>query len=119
MLDHITITVSNFGKSCSFYDHALAPLGMTRLFADGDNAAGYGMNGRAFFWIAQQDQPASHAHIAFSAKTRESIVGFYEAALAHGGRDNGPPGPRPKYHDHYFAAFVFDPDGNNVEAVIQ
>jgi catechol 2,3-dioxygenase-like lactoylglutathione lyase family enzyme len=119
MLDHVTLTVTDFERSCAFYDGALAPLGITRLYADGNLAAGYGSNGKAFFWIAQQNRSATKAHVAFNAPSQDAITAFYQAALTHGGRDNGAPGPRPQYHDHYFAAFVLDPDGNNVEAVIQ
>ena len=97
----------------------LLPLGITRLYADGELAAGYGRDQKAFFWIVQQDRPTTQVHIAFAAETQECVAQFFAAALAHGGRSNGPPGYRPKYHDRYFAAFVLDPDGNNVEAVIQ
>lgn len=119
MLDHVTLTVTNFGRSRAFYDHALAPLGVTRLYADGERAAGYGRDGKAFFWIAEQARPATQAHVAFAAPDQAAVAAFHAAALAHGGRDNGPPGPRPRYHDRYFAAFALDPDGNNIEAVIQ
>jgi catechol 2,3-dioxygenase-like lactoylglutathione lyase family enzyme len=119
MLDHITLAVTDFERSRVFYDHVLAPLGINRLYADSYRAAGYGKMGKAFFWIAQQDRPASQTHVAFVAPDREAISAFHEAALACGGRDNGAPGPRPQYHDRYFAAFAFDPDGNNIEAVIQ
>lgn len=119
MLDHVTIAVSDFARSKAFYDAALAPLGITRLYADGDKAAGYGKASKAFFWIAEQDCPPSQAHVAFKASQSADVEAFYSAALAHGGRDNGPPGPRPEYHDRYYAAFVLDPDSNNIEAVIQ
>ena len=119
MLDHVTIAVADFVRSRAFYDAVLAPLGITRLFADGQKAAGYGKGGKAFFWIAEQDRPPGRAHIAFKGERRADIEAFYKIALEHGGMDNGPPGPRPEYHDRYYAAFVFDPDGNNIEAVIQ
>ena len=119
MLDHITLSVTDVEASRAFYDRVLAPLGIKRLYADGGHAAGYGKGQKAFFWIAQQNRPATQVHVAFAASTREAIVAFYELALTHGGRDNGSPGPRPRYHERYFAAFVLDPDGNNIEAVIQ
>ncbi|MBJ7500468.1 MAG: VOC family protein [Sphingopyxis sp.] len=119
MLDHVTVAVTDFARSRAFYDRALAPLGIVRLFADGESAAGYGRDGKAFFWIAQQDRHPSQTHVAFVAPNHDAIAAFYEAATANGGRDNGPPGPRAQYHDRYFAAFVLDPDGNNIEAVIQ
>jgi len=111
--------VTDFERSRAFYDAALAPLGVQRLYADGDLAAGYGLDGKAFFWIAQHDGLATQTHVAFAASSRKAIVAFHEAALTSGGRDYGAPGPRPRYHDGYFAAFVLDPDGNNIEAVIQ
>jgi len=119
MLDHVTIAVSDFDRSKLFYDATLAPLGIARLYADGDKAAGYGRNGAAFFWIAEQQRPPSQTHIAFKAERHDEVASFHSAALAHGGRDNGAPGKRPAYHDGYYAAFVLDPDGNNIEAVIQ
>jgi len=119
MLDHVTIAVSDFTRSREFYDAALAPLGIFRLYADGDHAAGYGSGSKAIFWIAEQVRTPGQAHIAFKARQPTDIQAFYAAALAHGGRDNGPPGTRPQYHDRYYAAFVIDPDGYNIEAVIQ
>ena len=119
MLDHITIIVADFTRSRRFYDAALAPLGITRLYADGDKAAGYGCDATAFFWIAEQNRQPTQTHIAFKANDINAIAAFYQAAVANGGTDNGPPGPRPQYHSRYFAAFVLDPDSNNVEAVIQ
>lgn len=119
MLDHITISVSNFQRSRAFYDAVLAPLGIVRLYADGEKAAGYGHDGRAFFWIAEQDRAPSQTHIAFKAAQTVDIHAFHAAALEFGGSENGPPGPRPQYHNRYYAAFVLDPDGNNIEAVMQ
>lgn len=86
MLDHITIAVSNYWRSRAFYDAALTPLGITRLFADGDKAAGYGQGAKAFFWIAERNCPPSKAHVAFEASQSADIEAFYSAALAHGGR---------------------------------
>src|SRR5215831_16446397 len=73
--------------------------------------------GRAFFWIGLRSQPQTGAHIAFTSKDRETVDAFYAEALAAGGRDNGPPGPRPHYHQNYYGAFILDPDGHNIEAV--
>ena len=116
---HVGLNVSDLARSQRFYDAALQPLGIARLYADGERAAGYGREGKAYFWIAEQDRAASRSHVAFSAPSREAVSAFHVAALQNGGIDNGLPGLRPNYHDDYFAAFVFDPDGNNVEAVIQ
>jgi len=117
MLDHITIGVTDVETSKRFYDQALLPLGITRLYAEGENFAGYGVGEKAFFWIGQRDGAQVGVHVAFAAADRASVDRFYAAALAAGGRDNGAPGLRPHYHENYYGAFVLDPDGHNVEAV--
>jgi catechol 2,3-dioxygenase-like lactoylglutathione lyase family enzyme len=123
MLDHLGITVLDFERSVAFYKKALAPLSITVIkeltAADtGANAhVGFGCEGKPFFWISDAAQPRGILHIAFRAANRSAVEAFYRAALAAGGRDNGPPGPRKHYHPNYFGAFVLDPDGNNVEAV--
>jgi catechol 2,3-dioxygenase-like lactoylglutathione lyase family enzyme len=73
--------------------------------------------GKPDFWIGNRGEPQSGVHVAFASPDHPTVDRFYEAALAAGGRDNGPPGPRPLYHEHYYSAFVYDPDGNNIEAV--
>jgi catechol 2,3-dioxygenase-like lactoylglutathione lyase family enzyme len=117
MLDHVTIGVRDLERASAFYDRALRPLGIERLYAEGENFAGYGVAGRAFFWIGAREQVATGAHVAFMARDRQTVDAFYAAALAAGGRDNGPPGLRPHYHPDYYGAFVLDPDGHNIEAV--
>ena len=117
MLDHITIGVSNTEQSKKFYDRALRPLGITRLYAEDERFAGYGISPKAFFWIGLRDIPQTGAHIAFAAQDRATVDRFYEEAIAAGGKDNGPPGIRPHYDPNYYGAFVFDPDGHNIEAV--
>ena len=117
MLDHVTIGVSDIRRSRSFYDLALRPLEITRLYGEGEGFAGYGIGPKAFFWIGLRETPQTGAHVAFTAKDRETVERFYEAALAAGGRDNGAPGLRLHYHRNYFGAFVLDPDGHNIEAV--
>ena len=122
MLDHITFGISDFQRSTAFYDAALAPLGITPLFVvpkehtNGVDVVGYG-DTRPFFWIAGQDALHGKFHVAFTAQTRAAVDAFYAAALAAGGTDNGPPGPRPHYDPNYYGAFVLDPDGFNIEAV--
>ncbi|MBI3784861.1 MAG: VOC family protein [Deltaproteobacteria bacterium] len=116
MLDHLGLQVSDYDKSKRFYATALAPLGYTVIMEFGGNAAGLGADGRPDFWIAP-GKPAVPIHIAFASPDRATVEAFYKAALAAGGRDNGGPGLRPQYHANYYGAFVFDPDGNNVEAV--
>ena len=116
-LDHVTIGVSDAGRSKQFYDRALRPLGITRLYAEGEQAAGYGISPKAFFWIGQREARQAGAHIAFAAPDRATVDRFHLEAIAAGGRDNGPPGIRPNYHPNYYGAFVLDPDGHNIEAV--
>jgi catechol 2,3-dioxygenase-like lactoylglutathione lyase family enzyme len=117
MLDHVTIGISNLTRAREFYDHALKPLGIERLYADGESAAGYGVGKRAFFWIGVRDAVMTGTHVAFAAPDHATVDAFYAAALAAGGRDNGAPGPRPQYDTNYHGAFVLDPDGHNIEAV--
>ena len=123
MLDHIGLSVTDFERAKAFYEAALKPLGLGAIMkvtaeeTGGDAHAGFGENDKAFFWIGTGAKPKGGTHVAFTAKTRKEVEAFYRAALAAGGRDNGAPGLRPEYHPNYYSAFVFDPDGNNVEAV--
>jgi catechol 2,3-dioxygenase-like lactoylglutathione lyase family enzyme len=117
MLDHVTIGVRDIERSKKFYDRALLPLGITRLYGEGERFAGYGIRPKAFFWIGMREISQTGAHIAFSTNDRATVDRFYEEAIAVGGRDNGPPGMRPNYHRNYYGAFVLDPDGHNIEAV--
>ena len=117
MLDHVTIGVRDIERSKKFYDRALLPLGITRLYGEGERFAGYGIRPKAFFWIGMRETSQTGAHIAFSTNHRAIVDRFYEEAVAAGGRDNGPPGIRPNYHVNYYGAFVLDPDGHNIEAV--
>ena len=118
MIDHITFGVSDIARSAAFYDRALAPLGITRLYDDEApvRIAGYGES-RPFFWIAENDATHGKLHIAFAAATRAEVDAFHRAAIDAGGKDNGAPGVRPHYHPAYYGAFVRDPDGHNIEAV--
>jgi catechol 2,3-dioxygenase-like lactoylglutathione lyase family enzyme len=117
MLDHVTIGVTDAERSKQFYDRALRPLGIARLYAEGESAAGYGVRPKAFFWIGLKDNPQTGAHVAFTVPDRATVDRFHEEAIAAGGQDNGPPGVRPHYHANYYGAFVLDPDGHNIEAV--
>jgi catechol 2,3-dioxygenase-like lactoylglutathione lyase family enzyme len=116
MLDHITLHVSDYARSKRFYESALAPLGYTVMMEFGGAFAGLGADGKPDFWIAHAE-PAKPLHIAFASRDRATVDAFHRAALAAGARDNGAPGLRPQYHPNYYGAFVFDPDGNNIEAV--
>ena len=95
----------------------MAPLAIERLYAEGTDFAGYGRLDKAFFWIGLRRTPQTGVHVAFAALDRETVDSFHAAALAAGGRDNGPPGVRPHYHTDYYGAFVLDPDGHTIEAV--
>jgi len=113
----VTIGVTDLERSKAFYDRALEPLDIERLYAEGQDFAGYGIGRRAFFWIGSRERVTTGVHVAFAAPDRATVDAFHAAALAAGGRDNGPPGLRPQYHVDYYGAFVLDPDGHNIEAV--
>src|SRR4051794_4533613 len=115
MIDHIGIHVTDLARSKAFYERALAPLGYA-LVMTWEQFAGFGVAGKPDFWIGVETV-RDKVHVAFRAKGRAEVRAFYEAALAAGGKDNGPPGMRPHYHQDYYGAFVLDPDGHNVEAV--
>ena len=125
MIDHIGLRVHDVARATEFYLKALAPLGIAIVMQvsaeqTGEGAAvGFGTGGKPFFWIGEGFHPAGdqHIHVAFTAKSRAEVDAFYHAAIAAGGKDNGPPGLRPHYHANYYGAFVLDPDGNNIEAV--
>ncbi len=122
MIDHITFGVSNFDRSQGFYDKALAPLGMARLVAldpedtDGVRVVGYGASAPCL-WIAGERPARGLMHIALRAETPGAVDAFHAAARAAGGFCNGAPGLRTQYHAGYYAAYVRDPDGHNIEAV--
>lgn len=117
MIDHTGIQVGDFAKAVAFYTKALAPLGYEHIKTFQNIAAGFGVGGKPDFWLDGSKAPTDKIHIAFRAKGRAEVRAFYEAALAAGGTDNGPPGVRPHYHENYYGAFVRDPDGHNIEAV--
>jgi catechol 2,3-dioxygenase-like lactoylglutathione lyase family enzyme len=115
MIDHVTLRVSDLSAALDFYRAALAPLGY-QVMMEFPGAAGLGEGGKADFWLGQATGPIKPVHVAFSAD-RAAVDAFHAAALAAGGADNGAPGLRTDYHPHYYAAFVHDQDGNNVEVV--
>lgn len=129
MLHHLSFAVADLTRSAAFYDAVLSTLGYVRVWtheaAAGykEGAIGYGLPGTEDeFAIRLRSQavvpPSEGFHVAFSAPSREAVTAFYRAALEQGGRDNGGVGFHPEYGPNYFAAFVFDPDGHPVEAVI-
>lgn len=122
MLHHISFAVSDLDRSATFYDSALEPLGYRRV-CEAKNFIGYGVeDGKDKFAIASKGEgvssPSLGFHLAFSANSRDAVNLFYSAALENGGQDNGEPGWREHYGPHYYAAFVIDPDGYHIEAVI-
>src|SRR5260370_4910555 len=116
--DHLSLTPSNFERALVFYDRALAPLGIRRVMPK-ETSCGFGID-HAFFWLETPNEnhlPSKNVHVAFSAATKQEVDAFHAAALSAGGTDHGAPGYRPKYHAAYYAAFVLDLDGNNIEAL--
>ena len=117
MYDHVGIRVGNLEASIKFYTAALAPLGYVLCSKDA-SGAGFGPEGEPALWLYLHKGPAgTGAHIAFRAPDHTAIGKFHSAGLKAGGRDNGAPGARKDYSPTYFAGFLIDPDGNNVEAV--
>ncbi len=118
-IDHIGFPVTDFDRSVAFYTAALKPLGITAIMNfeyEGERHAGFG-DGQPYFWIGTGKAAAKTCHVAFRVAKRADVNAFYDAALAAGGTDNGKPGVREMYNPTYYAAFVLDPDGNNIEAV--
>lgn len=117
MLDHVGLRVKDYSASKAFYVAALAPLGYSVVMDFPGKGAGFGTADKPEFWVVQDEPTSAHAHVAFNSPDRKTVDAFHAAALAAGGEDNGAPGIREHYHPNYYGAFVFDPDGNNVEAV--
>ena len=117
MFDHIGLAVRDLRKTRAFYTAALAPLGFVLCSKD-ENGAGFGPKGEPALWLyLQKGLKNTGAHIAFRAPDHAAINKFHAEGLKAGGRDNGAAGHRYDYSPTYFAAFLLDPDGNNVEAV--
>jgi catechol 2,3-dioxygenase-like lactoylglutathione lyase family enzyme len=123
MIDHIGIGCGDFAASQRFYEAALAPLGISKMMeltpemTGGYHGVGMGAEQKPFFWFGNDGPRGTGMHVAFAAETRAQVDAFYAAAMANGGRDNGPPGIRAHYHPNYYGAFVLDADGHNIEAV--
>jgi hypothetical protein len=126
MIDHLSTYALNYTNTKSFYEAAFAPLGyslQTELVADWDEEfparriGAFGTDGRPIFWVIETKVEYTPRHTAFAASSHRAVDLFYEKAMRNGGKDNGKPGLRPIYHEHYYGAFCIDPDGNNVEAV--
>jgi catechol 2,3-dioxygenase-like lactoylglutathione lyase family enzyme len=124
-IDHVSVGVSNMKRAKTFYDAALAPLGMAPImpveFGGQLVGVGYGAPQRPTFWIqlpinGQPPSIGNGVHVAFHAETRAQVDAFFLAAIEHGGIEDGRPGLRTEYHPDYYGAFVRDPDGNKIEA---
>ncbi|MBS0185124.1 MAG: VOC family protein [Proteobacteria bacterium] len=129
MIDHISFSVNNYAQSLKFYDETLKILGIERLMTfetPEQNVAGYGSHGKPFFWMGCDTSPneeefvgkARGFHIAFQAPNIEAIKAWHKKCLELGGKNNGNPGPRPEFHPDYYAAFIIDPNGWRLEAVL-
>jgi catechol 2,3-dioxygenase-like lactoylglutathione lyase family enzyme len=118
MFDHVGLNVRDYAASRAFYAQALAPLGCRVVMAfDEWKAAGLGTDETPKFWIFEREPYGTGTHVAFTCSDRATVDAFHDAALEAGGIDNGAPGLREQYHPTYYAAFVHDLDGNNIEAV--
>lgn len=116
MIAHTGLPVSDYKKAKEFYIKALAPLGYTNNMGYGE-AAGFIEGGHTSFWIGTNPKGVVPLHVAFEAKNKEQVDEFYKVALAAGAKDNGAPGYRTEYWSGYYAAFVYDADGHNIEVV--
>ena len=118
MIDHVTVAVSNLEASKRFYEQAFGPLGYRVSF--GEEGVFWAFDiGKGLFEICSTEsrQALTSFHIAFRVDSHAKVDDFYQSALAAGARDNGAPGPRPNYTENYYACFILDPDGHNIEAV--
>jgi catechol 2,3-dioxygenase-like lactoylglutathione lyase family enzyme len=116
MIDHVSVRVQDFPRLLAFYRDALAPIGYS-VIMEYPGAVGLGAQGKPDLWLMQTEHAVNPTHVALSTARRELIDAFHAAGLAAGGTDNGPPGLRVDYHPTYYAAFVRDPEGNNIEVV--
>lgn len=126
MFDHLGLPVSDYDASKRFYEKVMASLGHALVMEatppqteNGEPACGFGPPGEPAFWIGREPGHIAPAHVGFTARSRAEVRAFHAAGLAAGGRDHGAPGLRPHYGPNYYAAFVLDPDGHNIEAVCQ
>lgn len=123
MLDHVSLSVVDLARAKEFYAELLNPLGLevvgevTAEWSGTVAFVGFGIGRKGQLWLAEKGQQSPLAHICFRAASRAAVRAFFDAGLAAGGRDNGAPGIREKYHSEYYAAFVLDPEGHNIEAV--
>jgi catechol 2,3-dioxygenase-like lactoylglutathione lyase family enzyme len=121
VIHHIDFAVTDFARSRAFYVAILAPLGLAPVMdierSEGRKLTGFGSPPDPTFWIRTGKGIGGRLHVAFLASSRNAVDAFHAAGLSVGGIDNGQPGLRPRYAEHYYAAFILDPDGHNIEAV--
>ncbi len=117
MIDHVTIAVNDPERSKTFYEKAFAPLGYTIAFGEKNAFWSFDIGNGLFEFQKSDESRPTRVHVAFRVKSKEQVDSFYKSALAAGARDNGAPGLRPDYGKNYYACFVLDPDGHNIEAV--
>jgi len=117
MIDHAAVNVRDMDAAKRFYSQALEPLGIS-MAMEMDDFAGFASE-KGFHFGVFRREPVGGGHVAFACDDHDTVAAFYEAAVAAGGKDNGAPGLRTHYHENYYAAFVHDADGNNIEAVCQ
>ena len=116
MLDHLGLRTTKLDVLSEFYESALAPLGYRKLYATEEGAA-FGVDTIASIWLVATKSAGRGVNLAFRSYSRKAIDEFYEVAVALGAVSHGAPGLKPVYHPNYYAAFVVDPDGNNLSAV--
>lgn len=117
MIDHVGFEVSDLTRSAGFYDPVFFALGGRRML-ESEHAVAYGVNGAEFWIVVRGHTPApGYGHVALRASGKAAVDAAYQAGLAAGGSDDGPPGPRPQYGKRYYAAYMRDPDGLRVELV--
>nr|HAT8713239.1 VOC family protein [Legionella jordanis] len=120
MIDHVLIYVNELVRSKDFYKKAFVPFGYSLSFGEEGHFWSFDIGNGALFEIAQyHGDQLTPCHIAFRARSHDQVREFYDASLKAGGKCNGAPGPRPHYTEHYYAAFVIDPSGHNIEAVFK
>ncbi|KAM3099089.1 VOC family protein [Phormidesmis sp. 146-12] len=117
MFDHVVFGVSDYAASKAFFLKALEPLGVAVVLEGSLGVELSRIDGESSLCLYQTEEKPAHLHLAFTAENRQQVEAFYRAALEAGGKDNGAPGLRPHYHANYYAAFVIDPDGHNIEVV--
>lgn len=119
MVDHVAFNIRDLAAAKAFYERALAPLGYTVGMELEKDVGFRSAEGELDFWLCERGEPSAPTHVGFRAPDRATVDAFHTAAIAAGGSDNGAPGIRQEYHENYYASYVLDPEGSNIEAVCQ